>query len=89
METIINRTNKTINKISTEIKDDVIKNKIIKTLTDINTLKETGIAVELTLSTKYTYTADQLEQWSEQLKAYCCMISVKRNQLIVKFYIHN
>lgn len=51
--------------IMAEVNKDVIKDYQIPTLCNLDTAKETGFAVILTLSAKYTYTCDVLKDWQD------------------------
>lgn len=73
--------------IKAEVQKDVIKDCEMPTLCNMDTCKETGFAVILTLSTKYDYTSAVLNNWRERLKADDYMISVRRNQLKVRFNV--
>ena len=73
--------------IKAEVNSDVIKDHEMPTLCNIETCKETGFAVILTLSTKYDYTSAVLDDWRKRLDADDYMISVKRNQLRVRFNV--
>ena len=73
--------------IKAEVKSDVIKDHKMPTLCNMETCKETGFAVILTLSTKYDYTSAVLDDWRKRLEADDYMISVKRNQLRVRFNV--
>ena len=73
--------------IKAEVNSDVIKDHEIPTLCNMETCKETGFAVILTLSTKYDYTSAVLDDWRKRLEADDYMISVKRNQLRVRFNV--
>ena len=73
--------------IKAEVNSDVIKDHEMPTLCNIETCKETGFAVILTLSTKYDYTSAVLDDWRKRLEADDYMISVKRNQLRVRFNV--
>jgi hypothetical protein len=53
----------------------------------METGKTTGFAVILTLSTKYDYTSAVLDDWRKRLEADDYMISVRRNQLRVRFNV--
>ena len=57
------------------------------TLCNMETARETGFAVIFTLSTKYDYTSAILDDWRKRLEASDYMISVKRNQLRVRFNV--
>ena len=73
--------------IKAEVNSDVIKDHEMPTLCNMETCKETGFAVILTLSTKYDYTSAVLDDWRKRLEADDYMISVKRNQLRVRFNV--
>ena len=73
--------------IKSEVNSDVIKDHEMPTLCNMETCKETGFAVILTLSTKYDYTSAVLDDWRKRLEADDYMISVKRNQLRVRFNV--
>ena len=73
--------------IKAEVNSDVIKDHEMPTLCNMETCKETGFAVILTLSTKYGYTSAVLDDWRKRLEADDYMISVKRNQLRVRFNV--
>ena len=76
-----------LKEIKAEINEGVIKDHEMPTLCDIQTCEETGFAVILTLSTKYDYTSAVLDDWRKRLEADDYMISVKRNQLRVRFNV--
>ena len=76
-----------LKEIKAEVNSDVIKDHEMPTLCNMETCKETGFAVILTLSTKYDYTSAVLEDWRKRLEADDYMISVKRNQLRVRFNV--
>ena len=78
---------KALKKIMAELNDGVIKDYEMPTLCNMGAGKETGFAVILTLSTKFDYTDVILAQWREKLKADDYMISVRRNQLKVRFNV--
>lgn len=69
------------------VSSDVIKSYEMPTLCDMKTGEDTGFAVILTLSTKYDYTSDLLNDWKERLEADDYTITVSRNQLRVKFHV--
>ena len=73
--------------IKAEVNSDVIKDHEMPTLCNMETCKETGFAVIMTLSTKYDYTSAVLDDWRKRLEADDYMISVKRNQLRVRFNV--
>lgn len=76
-----------LKEIKAEVNSDVIKDHEMPTLCNMETCKETGFAVILTLSTKYDYTSAILDDWRKRLEASDYMISVKRNQLRVRFNV--
>lgn len=76
-----------LNEIKAEIKDDVIKYYEILKLCNVETARETGFAVILTLSTRYDYTSLVLENWRKRLDADDYIIRVNRNRLQVRFNI--
>jgi len=76
-----------LKEIKAEINEDVIKDYEMPSLCNIQTARETGFAVILTLSTKYDYTSAILDDWRKRLEASDYMISVKRNQLRVRFNV--
>ena len=65
----------------------VIKDYNIQTLVNIKNGKDTGFAVIIYLAAKYEYTNDLLNDWKEKLSADEYTISVKKNQLQVKFIV--
>ena len=76
---------KALKEIMVELNEGVIKDYEMPTLCNMETGKETGFAVILTLSTKYDYTSAILDDWCKRLEASDYMISVRRNQLKVRF----
>jgi hypothetical protein len=78
---------KALKEIMAGLNPDVIKDYEMPTLCNMETARETGFAVILTLSTKFDYTSAVLDDWRKRLEADDYMISVKRNQLRVRFNI--
>ena len=78
---------KALKEIMAELNPDVIKDYEMPTLCNMETCKDTGFAVILTLSTKFDYTNKVLDNWKERLSADDYMISVRRNQLKVRFNV--
>ena len=76
-----------LKEIKAEINPDVIKDYEMPTLCNMETARETGFAVILMLSTKFDYTSAVLDDWRKRLDADDYMISVKRNQLRVRFNV--
>ena len=76
-----------LREIKSEVIDGVIKDCEMPTLCNMETSKETGFAVILTLSTRYDYTSVILDDWRNRLEASDYMITVKRNQLRVRFNV--
>lgn len=65
----------------------VIKDWEIPPLVNIETGKDTGFAVIIRIAPKYEYTNDLLNEWKEKLSADEYTITVKKNQLQVKFIV--
>ena len=76
-----------LKEIKAEINEGVIKDYEMPSLCNMQTARETGFAVILTLSTKYDYTSAILDDWRKRLEASDYMMSVKRNQLRVRFNV--
>lgn len=74
-----------LKEIKAEVNVGVIKDYHISKLCNIETARETGLAVVLTLSTKYDYPSSILEKWRTRLEAEDYVISVSRNQLEITF----
>lgn len=73
--------------IKAKVNNDVIKDYEMPSLCNIDTGKETGFAVILTLSTKYDYTNRVLDEWKQKFEAEDYYIKVRRNQLQVRFNV--
>lgn len=78
---------KALKEIMAELNDGVIKDYEMPTLCNMETAKETGFAVILTLSTKFDYTNRVLDNWKDRLSADDYMITVRRNQLRVRYNV--
>ena len=78
---------KVMKEIVAGVRPDVIKNYEMLTLCNVETARETGIVVILTLSTRYDYTSEILEDWRERLDAADYTIRMNRNRLQVRFDI--
>ena len=78
---------KAMKEIVAGVRPDVIKNYEMPTLCNMETARETGFAVILTLSTRYDYTSKNLEDWRKRLDADDYIISVNCNRLQVRFNI--
>lgn len=76
-----------LKEIKAELKDGVIEDYHISNLCNIETARETGFAVSLTLSSKFDYTRQVLENWCNRLEADDYVISVIRNRLIIRFNV--
>ena len=76
-----------IREIKAEINEDVIKDYEMPTLCNIQTARETGCAVILTLSTKYDYPNEIFDDWRKRLEASDYIISVLRNRLRLRFNV--
>lgn len=78
---------KALKEIMAELNDGVIKDYEMPTLCNMETAKVTGFAVILTLSTKFDYTNKVLDNWRDRLSADDYMITVRRNQLRVRYNV--
>lgn len=78
---------KVMKEIVAGVRPDVIKNYEMPMLCNVETARETGFAVILTLSTRYDYTSKNLEDWRKRLDADDYIISVNCNRLQVRFNI--
>lgn len=78
---------KVLKVIKAEVNSGVIKNQEMPILCNMETGRETGFAVVLTLSTKYDYPSTILEKWRKRLEADDYVISVSRNQLRITFNV--
>lgn len=76
-----------LKEIQAEVNAGVIKDFHISKLCNMDTARETGMAVVLTLSTKYDYPSSILEKWRTRLEAEDYVISVIRNQLRITFNV--
>lgn len=76
-----------LKEIKAEVNSGVIKDSHISKLCNMDTARETGIAVVLTLSTKYDYPSTIFEKWRKRLEADDYVISVMRNQLKITFNV--
>lgn len=76
-----------LKEIMAKVNDEVIKEYMISDLCNLQKGKITGFAVILTLSTRYDYTSENLEDWRKRLIADDYFISAKRNRLQVQFNI--
>lgn len=70
-----------------EVNAGVIKDYEMPVLCNMETGRETGFAVVLTLSTKYDYPSTIMEKWRKRLEAEDYVISVSRNQLRITFNV--
>lgn len=76
-----------LKEIKGELISDVLKDYEMPILSNMDTARETGFAVILTLSTKYDYKSEVLDDWRKRLEADDYMISVNRNRLLVRFNV--
>lgn len=74
-------------KIKSEVLDDVIKFYEIPPLVNTKTGQNTGFAVVLQLSCRYTYNEHTLKVWKHLLKADEWSVSVNCNRLFVTFKV--
>lgn len=73
--------------IKAQYEVEVIKDYEIPTLVNTQTMQDIGFGVELQLNTRYDYDEEMLAQWKQWLTADEWYISVKRNQLLVRFKV--
>lgn len=78
---------KVLKEIKTEVNAGVIKDSKISKLCNMETARETGLAVVLNLSTKYDYPSTIMDKWRKRLDAEDYVISVSRNQLRITFNV--
>ena len=78
---------KALKEIMAELNDGVIKDYEMPMLCNMETAKVTGFAVILTLSTKFDYTNKVLDNWRDRLSADDYMITVRHNQLRVRYNV--
>lgn len=78
---------KVLKEIKAEVNTGVIKDSHISKLCNMETARETGLAVVLTLSTKYDYPSTIMDKWRKRLDAEDYVISVMRNQLRITFNV--
>ena len=76
-----------IKEIKAEVKDEVIKDYHISISCNMETARETGFALILTLSTKFDYASQVLDNWRKRLYAEDYFISVRQNQLRIRFNV--
>ena len=76
-----------LKEIKAEVNAGVIKDSNISKLCNMETARETGLAVSLNLSTKYDYPTSILDKWRKRLEAEDYVISVMRNQLRITFNV--
>jgi phage I-like protein len=76
-----------LKQIKSEMNEDVIKDYQMPALCNMETGRDTGFAVVITLNTKYRYTDAILNYWKTQFEADEYVINVKRGQLQVKFNV--
>lgn len=76
-----------LKELKAEVNNGVIKGHEIPVLCNMETGRETGFAVVLTLSTKYDYPSTILDKWRKRLEAEDYVISVSRNQLRITFKV--
>ena len=76
-----------VKEIKAETNESVIKFYEMPRLCNMETAEETGFAVIMTLSTKYNYTSTILDRWKERLCAEDYIITVRHNQLKVRFNV--
>lgn len=88
MEKSTERAFKALKAIKSELHDDVVKDWEMPSLCNTVTGETNGFAVQLTLSSRYTYKSDLLDDWRKRFEADCYVILIQRNRLIVRFLVH-
>lgn len=73
--------------IKAEVKGDVIKDSHISKWCDVETKREVGFVVYMTLSDKFDYTSWLLEKWRKRFDADAYVISVMQNTLRIRFHV--
>lgn len=77
-----------LKQIKAEVNPVLIKDYHMPILWNPDKEMVTGFSVLLTLSAKYYYTIELLEDWRKRFEADSCIISVEKMNLIVRFDIH-
>ena len=88
IEGLIKNAISVLNDIKNSYGDKIIKEYTIPTLCNMETCETTGIAVNLKVNNKFTYPNNLLDQWKEKFHADEYRVSIHRNQLTIKYYIH-
>lgn len=87
MEKTVKYANSVIEALKQECIDGVIKDFVIPPLINIKTGENTGFAVILDVASGYDYSEELLGKWKKRFGADEYRISVRRNQLQIKFTI--
>ena len=78
---------KVLEEIKAEVNAGVIKDSKISKLRNMETARETGLAVVLNLSTKHDYPSTIIDKWRKRLDAEDYVISVIRKTLRITFNV--
>ena len=76
-----------LKEIKASVHADVIKDSHISRFCDVETKREVGFVVYMTLSDKFDYTSWSLEKWRKRFDADAYVISVKQNTLRIRFHV--
>lgn len=76
-----------LKEIKASVHADVIKDSHISKFCDVETKREVGFVVYMTLSDKFDYTSWLLEKWRKRFAADAYVISVMQNTLRIRFHV--
>lgn len=76
-----------LKEIKESVHADVIKDSHISRFCDVETKREVGFVVFMTLSDKFNYTSLLLEKWRKQFEADAYVVSVMQNTLRIRFHV--
>lgn len=76
-----------IKEIKESVHADVIKDSHISRFCDVETKREVGFVVYMTLSDKFDYTSLLLEKCRKQFEADAYVVSVMQNTLRIRFHV--
>ena len=88
MEKSIEKTAENIKSLIASTNQGVVLDHTINSLVNTETMRDTGHAVVLTLSTKFDYPEDVLLKWKEMLGADYFHLRVRLNRIFITYYIH-
>lgn len=76
-----------LKEIKESVHADVIKDSHISRFCDVETKREVGFVVYMTLSDKFNYINLLLEKWRKQFEADAYVVSVMQNTLRIRFHV--